>query len=494
LKSEVKSSNRGSAVLSSDDLGKYIDRRFNIDCPRMVLRNSLNPARDVYEGPGSIYQTPEGDLAFKLYAGGPRVPTEVLFGRVSGPNALKAGEIIPRSEYSSLEATSMRGAVWRGEFILPDLNQGATDHGPVITGFLRELVNTTAESRTEGKSSHLSLVFAESFDFPANTPTTTKTLVRDKEIGFSGNWSRAIFEAAGLEFELERKAQTVALTAQSKNTALLGNLDLRVCEALEFTLSESHEWVVRVVFQGGETITTLRRFPKARAKRTPRPPIHCRTMDEATPDVWRLFAKYLEYVITCPDPQWHPLSYSTHAAVVGEEGSLDAGLLALPVAIEGALKVGFPSLGAPDRLLQEQIDAACKLICDSGLEPKFRKRVLGSFKQMGRPRAKDRLLALQRAGVTREGLVRAWDAIRHQAVHADRPDWTKIDELYREYQSALTLLNEIVFLIIGYTGRYTDYSTPDWPLRNFEKTIADVTAGASKPTAPPDAAPANGAN
>jgi hypothetical protein len=93
---------------------------------------------------------------------------------------------------------------------------------------------------------------------------------------------------------------------------------------------------------------------------------------------------------------------------------------------------------------------------------------------MRTPRVKDKLLALQKAGVIRKELMDAWEATRHPAVHADALEKTAVAKVYREYQSALTLFNELVFLVIRYVGPYTDYSVAGWPLQNFEKTMKDV--------------------
>jgi hypothetical protein len=89
-------------------------------------------------------------------------------------------------------------------------------------------------------------------------------------------------------------------------------------------------------------------------------------------------------------------------------------------------------------------------------------------------RAKDKLLAVQKAGAIRLELVRAWENTRHPSVHADGFDKTAIDKIYRNFQSALTLFNELVFLVVRYTGQYSDFSVVGWPLRTFEKTMKDL--------------------
>jgi hypothetical protein len=58
--------------VTSDEIKEYTERAFNMDCPRMILRKNTGPTDRIYEGPGSVYQTAEGELMFKLYASGGR--------------------------------------------------------------------------------------------------------------------------------------------------------------------------------------------------------------------------------------------------------------------------------------------------------------------------------------------------------------------------------------------------------------------------------------
>ncbi len=66
-----------------------------------------------------------------------------------------------------------------------------------------------------------------------------------------------------------------------------------------------------------------------------------------------------------------------------------------------------------------------------------------------------------------------WASIRNSTVHPSDIDPAEIGELYDRYQSALTLFNELVILIIGYTSEYTDYSAPGWPRRKFDTTFQE---------------------
>jgi hypothetical protein len=90
------------------------------------------------------------------------------------------------------------------------------------------------------------------------------------------------------------------------------------------------------------------------------------------------------------------------------------------------------------------------------------------------PRPKDKLMSLVNAGLMRRELMTAWAVVRNSTVHAADFKPTKTAKIFHNYQSALTLLNELIFLIIGYVGQYTDYSVVGWPERNWEWTKREV--------------------
>ena len=83
--------------------------------------------------------------------------------------------------------------------------------------------------------------------------------------------------------------------------------------------------------------------------------------------------------------------------------------------------------------MREEIEAASKLVSDSGLSDSFKRRLAGMIGAMHAPRAKDKLLALVEAGLIRKELMKAWGIIRNPTVHAADLDPTAIAEIYRDY-------------------------------------------------------------
>ena len=90
---------KSDALMTSEEIDRYLDRGCSIECPQMVLRQNSETSPAVYEGPGSIYQTSDGELAFKFYA---RTKGDFrALGRLLGSNAPNVGQIIPRDQFSA---------------------------------------------------------------------------------------------------------------------------------------------------------------------------------------------------------------------------------------------------------------------------------------------------------------------------------------------------------------------------------------------------------
>jgi hypothetical protein len=453
---------------TSDDIQRYMNRTFDIDCPRMVLKRNIKTPDRIYEGPGNIQLTPEGHLVFKLYDQGAPLPPASAFTALLEDTGVKSGQIIPRDEYFSLEATATNGSIWRGESVLPQFAHGVTG-AQIISASLHEIVNVIVNPQQKRSKPRLKLIFSRDYDFPGNTLTQTKTSVGGVEVGASGDWRSAAFRAAGLSFHLSKVHNTAQLSVNAED-AWPTNLDSRICETLQFVFFNPVVWVIRIISENQGEITTLRSFPRHGTNGISYPPIG-NNRPSAAMTVWHLFEKYFEYILTHPTGEWHPISNKVHDVIVGGESSFEASLLALSVAVEGALKAGLPQLAARSSSVVGQIDHALDLISQSDLEESFKKRMEGSLNGMRNSRSIDKLLYLQNEGLIREDLVGAWKRLRNPSVHSDGLAPGAIEKQFRDYQSALSLFHEIIFLAIGYTGPYTDYSVAGWPEREFAQGI-----------------------
>ena len=104
----------------------------------------------------------------------------------------------------------------------------------------------------------------------------------------------------------------------------------------------------------------------------------------------------------------------------------------------------------------------------SGTDEKLITRVQGSLGGLKFPRAVDRLSALCNQGVLTSEMVKTWKKLRDTTAHAGTgTDPQKESIMVKRCFVVYELLNRLVFQIIQYSGKHTDYSTKGWPITYF---------------------------
>ena len=71
------------------------------------------------------------------------------------------------------------------------------------------------------------------------------------------------------------------------------------------------------------------------------------------------------------------------------------------------------------------------------------------------------------AGLVSRGLVETWKRLRDSAAHAEVIELDKLQEEIDSIMAVATLFNQLVFILIGYQGKYTDYSERGFPVADF---------------------------
>ncbi|MCK4795386.1 MAG: hypothetical protein KAV87_67275 [Desulfobacteraceae bacterium] len=317
--------------------------------------------------------------------------------------------------------------------------------------------------------------FPGNIEIPCNTVTESKTYVGDKIRQRSGKLNAARFSACNYEIEIRNEEDWLTLGVSSGLQKLPDFLELRVGEALQFVLARSLSWSMLEIYEGNKDITSIRPLPIGESKSRAQPAIGYKRIDE-TGCVWKLYEKYLQHILSYSKPYWHPLSGFIHSVIEAMSGSLEAQALTLGVAVEGILRTEFADLALPGEEFENEIDKAKKLINESSLENSVKKRGIGAFDAMLQPRAEDRLKELVKKGLIEKELVEAWRKIRHRSAHADIMNSIDTREFLKLYDRVNVLFNQLIFLAIGYTGKYTDYSTYGWPLKDFSKEKAGSLA------------------
>ncbi|BAZ68716.1 hypothetical protein NIES4106_34820 [Fischerella sp. NIES-4106] len=84
-------------------------------------------------------------------------------------------------------------------------------------------------------------------------------------------------------------------------------------------------------------------------------------------------------------------------------------------------------------------------------------------------RAKDRLRNLIDKGLLDKKLVDAWNKVRNKTAHGYVLEPEKFVENQKLSNQVTVLFNHLVFLAIGYLGKYTDYSEDGWIKKDYNR-------------------------
>jgi hypothetical protein len=204
------------------------------------------------------------------------------------------------------------------------------------------------------------------------------------------------------------------------------------------------------------------------------PPIAFNAMGNPN-SIWNLYIKYLEHFINYSKASWHPTFNLIKSVIESGKASLALTQLVLSVSVEGLLNIEFGNLALTNLEAREQIRTADKIISESTLAPNIKQRIKSSLGNMLTPRAKDRLIALRNADVIEQRFIDAWDDSRNPSAHGNIVNYIEMSAVQKQFnlcRTVLVLFYNLIFLAIGYTGEYTDYSCYNFPTKVFNNTFS----------------------
>ena len=186
-----------------------------------------------------------------------------------------------------------------------------------------------------------------------------------------------------------------------------------------------------------------------------------------------MFDAYLRMVWRDPNPNLHGTAAALRSVLRASGAHIEARAIQLGVSIEGLLKSEFPDL--VDRVTTDtvQLNKAKLAIEDTGLEKSMKNRVLGVISSMHRPRPQELLRVLADDGRVREKFVSVYRELRNPAVHGETARDEDLQKWVDSAAAGLTLLYELIFARIGYSGPYTDYSELGQPTIEYPPTARD---------------------
>jgi hypothetical protein len=389
--------------------------------------------------------------------------------------------------YYSLLAFDSTGRAWQCPHVLPEINPSFfPDHQHVlVTGNLYELQRSwDLPIETPAAHSEMRRTIFDDVEVPPNATTKTEVTVagRRRQVSVSANVAR--LSSCGCDFTFVNEPGKLSVEVIS-GERLPPRFEMRIVEALQFVTARLIWWIsCRTMI--GRTETERFRAPKKYSATRLQPPIDQLHLD-ATGDVWTLFVKYLEFIASCTDNAWHPLSSHLYSIIEGGFGSIDAEARSVCAALEGIAKTLFPDYAYSAPSLKAAVDSMCDHVSSwpglSGWVPdelaSFRTRACRVLDGIRNPRAQDILQKLIEAGAITPEYKNAWTRLRHVVLHGKTFD--DLQEMVTLTARVTVLTYQLVFKAIGYEGHYRDYGADGWHRKKYPSGEVVTEKGAVAP-------------
>lgn len=467
---------------SRDDyLHQYLEDKLRIPCVRIRLTQLAVEMQTVYEAPGTLELGKSFGVKGTFPAPMPGSSIEDLFERLSKPDDYELGQLVREDQYFKLEAVTGDGVHWTCPRVTVWDRSGEDE---VIVRFEASYVENISQAEESAYAARLTYI--EKLRMPENHRVDEVGRNGGRFVGPDGSKGRL----ANLDLTYVRRFRdnTVELSELSVQAVDGGvpprHFDMRVEETMMFCSALLAQPVCTELAHG--TLRSIAFFKHRPARGSlVKPPLEDRFADQ---DFFILATAYYEHA--CKDGDVERMSLLTRkiASLFDLSGaSMAAVALGLAVAVESLAQMGklagrskatsehlavvetikatvlrLPELDdlakqfgeankLPDkRSLQERLDALLRLLGAGG-------------------RTIDALRLLRDVGAVTGEEIKAWDKLRNPTAHGswepkDDTMQAHFDDLYK----LVTLVYRLVFVHIGYDGRFDARNVKGWPVHEFK--------------------------
>lgn len=435
-----------------------------VDCPNIQLTQleATSGEKIVYSGPGQFFQENNEKFKVKIFC-----ESEVDWMHdMLKCNRLQQGKIIPDEELFSMRAYDMNGKMWESNSILPSLTSDVSGQNSIVTGdfnkvFLKE------KRKNSDLENELKIFYKGKISVPINSRTEVKEYIGSEERGRSIRADVTLFAFSDFNFEIHVLEDWTVLYVKTRRSIEYDLLQ-RMNESFHLVMGITQDWSIAEIYNGDQYEKIQRVFPIDKTKTRVNAPLTLRTLSPEK-HYWELFQKFYIYTSNQKTDDWHPIYELLYKVLESGKASLDVSILTATVAIEGVSK--FFSYKNDNEKLKVEIKKVKEAINQCELSQKFGHRVDGMLSSMAQTRAVDKLYDLSEKGLIDKELVESWKRLRNKSAHSTSLDLSKIQTVLNDFYSVISLFYQLIFLIIGYQGKYTDYSTYRYPEKMFEGTL-----------------------
>jgi len=450
--------------MKQQDIEEFLQGRFILDCPKIELVPCVPTSKkECLSGSGYIALNKDGHFDLKVY-----YPEPFSINGVFEKLNWEPGKVIGDEAYYELVAHDISGHKWRAERFIPDKN--SSPFGSIIVGKIPELRKFEEDHMTSTKG-FIQFRFNEVIKVPLNTTVKELETVGESTRKIKTSMRLSRFKACGIDFEIEENNGYTNLTAVSEDVEFTDITINRIFESFCFVTSHTESWSILVVRNAGTIETRIRSVNvKKLRSRTPSPISYQRIQESAS--AWVLFDCYLNHILNNKTDYLHPISQELFAVIESGKASLDVEALTLSVSVESLLKEELSDYFNVPPELTKNICVAKEMVKESDiLEEDFKNRIIGSLSAMKSARAKDILFALCDKGLIDREPVKIYGGLRNKSAHGAKSSDGDVQNYFNQISAVLVMFYQLIFLIIKYSGEYTDYGTYGYPTKQFNAKL-----------------------
>lgn len=463
-----------------DYLHQYLEDKLRIPCLRIRLTQVTDQDPTVYEAPGTLQLGKSFGLNGEFQVPKPASTLEDAFAQLSMWEDYEPGQMVRDDQYFQLEAVTSEGVHWTCPRVTVVERAG---WGECTVRFEASYVENISQAEEFTYAARLSYV--EKLHLPENHRVDEVGRNGSRFVGRDGSQGRLAnldltYVRRFRDDTVERSELTVHAAAGSVPPRYF---DVRVMETMFFCSAMLAQPICTEVAYGKLRSILFNKHRPVHANFVS-PPIQDRFAEQ---DFYKLATAYYEHV--CKDGDVEGMSQLTRkiGGLFDMSGaSIAAMALSLSVAVEslaqtgqlaGRFKATRQHLAVVDSIKTAilgltELDVLAQRFEEVNSLPDkrpLRERLSAVLSLLaGGSRAIDALRLLNEVGAVTSEEIKAWNDLRNPTAHGswepkDHSMQIHLDDIYK----MLTLVYRLVFVHIGYDGRFNARNMRGWPVLEF---------------------------
>jgi hypothetical protein len=187
---------------------------------------------------------------------------------------------------------------------------------------------------------------------------------------------------------------------------------------------------------------------------------------------WMLFDSFFSYIVKyTAEKRLHPISRLMNTILASSNSFIEAYALTLSVAVESLVNSEYKFLKRKDiqslKYIKE-IEKFCQYVNEYDCTKILKDRIDSLVSSLKQLRAIDYLYFLKSKNVIEKELIKDWKKLRNRYSHFKIDDKLDYQDLFDKCSSVTVLFYKLVFQLIEYSGKYTDYTKENFPLVDFQ--------------------------